>query len=99
MSSLYRPESELIRKKLLAARHNAELTQQAVAEAWGMPQETVSAVERGLRRLDVVELMDLCQILGLDVAALIAEVRDETSVGRRKRRPNAQQAGKPRRRS
>lgn len=36
---------------------------------------------------NVVELMDLCQILGLDVAALIAEVRDETSVGRRKRPP------------
>lgn len=98
MSSLYRPEFELIRRTLLAARHAAGLTQRAVAEAWGMPQETVSAVERGLRRLDVVELMDLCQILDLDAAVVVAEVRDETSVGRRKRRPKTHQTGKPRRR-
>lgn len=98
MSSLYRPESELIRKKLLAARHSAKLTQRAVADVWGMPQETVSAVERGLRRLDVVELMDLCQILGLDVAILVAEVCDEISVARRKRRSNPHQTGKPRKR-
>ena len=98
MSSLYRPESDLLRRKLLAARHDMGLTQQAVADAWGMPQETVSAVERGLRRLDVVELMDLCQILDLDVAALVAEVRDEASVGRRKRSPKASRAGKPRQR-
>lgn len=98
MSSLYRPESESIRKKLLAARHDAGLTQRAVAEAWGMPQEAVSAVERGLRRLDVVELMDLCQILNLDVAAVIAEVRDEASIGRRKRQLKSHQTGKPRRR-
>ena len=99
MSSLYRPEFDLLRKKLLAARHGAELTQRTVAEAWGMPQETVSAVERGLRRLDVVELMDLCQILDLDAAVVVAEVRDEVAVGRRKRAPKAQQTGKPRRRS
>ncbi|WP_057920486.1 helix-turn-helix domain-containing protein [Lysobacter capsici] len=99
MSSLYRPEVELLRKKLLAARHSAGLTQRAVAEAWGMPQETVSAVERGLRRLDVVDLMDLCQILDLDAAVVVAEVRDEAAVSRRKRPISAYPAGKPRRRS
>jgi transcriptional regulator with XRE-family HTH domain len=99
MSSLYRPEFDLLRKKLLAARHAAGLTQRAVADAWSMPQETVSAVERGRRGLDVVELMDLCQILGLDAAVLVAEVRDETAVGRRKRSPKAHQTGKPRRRA
>lgn len=99
MSSLYRPEAALIRKKLLTARHEAGLTQQAVAQAWGMPQETVSAVERGVRRLDLVELMDLCQVLGLDIAEFVAEVRDETAVGRRKGRFTARPSGTPRRRS
>lgn len=37
-------------------------------------------------RLDVVELMDLCRILDLDVAIIVAEVRDEAGVGRRRRR-------------
>lgn len=99
MSSLYRPEFELLRKKLLTARHEAGLTQQAIADAWGMPQETVSAIERGLRRLDVIELMDLCQILDLDAAALVAEVRDETLGARRKRQPKSRPGSKPRRRS
>lgn len=98
MSSLYRPEFDLLRKKLLTARHSAGLTQRVVAEAWGMPQETVSAVERGLRRLDVVELMDLCQILDLDVAVVVAEVREEIATARPKRPARGQQAGKPRRR-
>jgi transcriptional regulator with XRE-family HTH domain len=98
MSSLHRPESELVRKKLLAARHDAGLTQLAVAEAWGMPQETISAIERGVRRLDLVELMDLCQVLGLDVAEFVAEVRDEVAAGRRKGRLTPRRSGKPRRR-
>ena len=98
MSSLYRQESTIVRKRLLAARHAAGLTQQAVAQAWGMPQETISAIERGIRRIDVVELMDLCQILGLDVAELIAGVRDEVAVIRRKPRSRALGNGRPRRR-
>ena len=99
MSSLYRPESMLVRKKLLTARHEAGLTQQAVAEAWGMPQETISAIERGVRRLDLVELMDLCHVLGLDVAKFVAEVRDEAMVNRRPRKRPTGDRGKPRRRA
>lgn len=98
MSSLYRPESTIVRKRLLAARHEAGLTQQAVAQAWGMPQETISAIERGIRRIDVVELMDLCQILGLDVVELIADVRDEVAAIRRKPRSPSRGNGKPRHR-
>jgi hypothetical protein len=63
-----------------------------------MPQETISAIERGVRRVDLVELMDLCQVLGLDVAAFVAEVRDEVAAGRRKGRLKPRLSGKPRRR-
>lgn len=98
MSSLYRPETEIVRKRLLAARHAAGLTQQAVAQAWGMPQETISAIERGARRIDVVELMDLCKILGLDVVELIGSVRDEVGTTQRGTTKPIQREGKPRHR-
>ena len=98
MSSLYRPESTLVSRKLLAARHEAGLTQAVVAQAWGKPQETVSSIERGARRIDIVELMDLCKILDLDVVQLISEVRDEAAAVKRKPREPMRARGKPRRR-
>lgn len=102
MSTLYRPESELVRQRLLEARHNAGMTQRVVADIWGVPQETISAIERGLRRIDVVELMDLCMILHLDMAKLVRELQEaweaREAAGRRRKRP-AGPSGKPRRRS
>ncbi|GGJ36578.1 hypothetical protein [Pseudomonas avellanae] len=35
--------------------------------AQGRPQSFMSDVERGVRRLDMVQLRDLCQILGSDL--------------------------------
>lgn len=98
MPSPYRPESELVRQRLLQARHEAAMTQRAVADSWGVPQETISAIERGIRRLDIGELMDLCAILGLDVVELVQEVRDSAVVTGRKRKRLPRGSGKPRRR-
>lgn len=99
MSSLYRPESLLVRKRLLEARHAAGLTQAAVGEASGLTQEAVSAIERGVRGLDLVELMDLCRVLGVDVAALVAEVRDQAATPRRRKAERPTGKARPRRRA
>ncbi len=48
--------------KLKAARREAGLTQGQVAQALGRPQSFVSKIESGERRVDFVELQELCQL-------------------------------------
>jgi transcriptional regulator with XRE-family HTH domain len=59
---------------LKAARKKAGITQIQLADRLGTRQQFVSKVESGERRLDVVELVDISHALGLDVAALVAEI-------------------------
>lgn len=61
-------------ESLAAARRSAGITQVELAEKLGKRQQFVSKVESGERRLDVVELVDIGNALGLDVAALVAEI-------------------------
>ncbi|MGY0503976.1 helix-turn-helix domain-containing protein [Luteimonas sp. e5] len=96
--TLHRPEYDLCRQMLLDARHEAGLTQAALAEAWGVPQERISAIERGIRRLDLVELQDLCELLGVDMLAFVASFQAGTQgLGVPTRKP-AKPTGQPRHR-
>jgi hypothetical protein len=56
---------ELI-SSLVAARIDAELTQQAVAERLARPQSYVAKVEGCERRLDVVEFLQVARAIGID---------------------------------
>lgn len=46
-------------------RASAALTQTEVATALGKPQSYVSKYESGERRLDLVELAEICPVLGI----------------------------------
>ena len=52
-------------QRLCKAREEAELSQEAVAEAIGRSQRFVSRCETGERRVDVVEFRDFCRAYGL----------------------------------
>ena len=62
---MYRREREVFRALLRAAREEAGLRQQDLANRLGRPQSYVSKIESGERRVDVVELGDVCAALGL----------------------------------
>lgn len=49
------------------AREEAGLTQVNVAEKLGKPQSFVSKYERGERRLDFTEFVELVDLLGIDI--------------------------------
>lgn len=56
---------------IASVRKAAEITQVELAERLGKPQSFVSKVERGERRLDVIEFCELAKALGHDPAELL----------------------------
>ena len=80
------------------ARERAGLTQVDVSSAIGKSQTFLSDVERGVRRLDVIELWEICQAMGVDLTGFVARLEAELA-GRRSVRPGrARSSGRPRRR-
>ncbi|MBU1364546.1 MAG: helix-turn-helix domain-containing protein [Gammaproteobacteria bacterium] len=75
-NSLHRPQYEVFRKMMVKARETAGLTQVQIADALGRPQSFVSKYERGDRRLDFTEFVEITAILGIDVAAFITAYQD-----------------------
>ena len=61
---------------LLQLRTEAGCTQTVLAERLGNTQTFVSKVERGERRLDVVEFAEWCDALGLESAAAFERFLD-----------------------
>jgi transcriptional regulator with XRE-family HTH domain len=64
----------LLRDRLKAGRIASGLTQIELSLRLERPQSYVAKYEGGDRRLDVVELIDICRVIGIDAQALIAEI-------------------------
>lgn len=62
------------RRLLANARRHAGLTQAALAKKLGRPQSFVSKFERGERRLDVIEFLDVARALAVDPARIISDL-------------------------
>ena len=58
--------ADRFRKLLIAAREESGLTQVQVAGKLKKPQSYVSKIERGERRLDIIEFFELAEILKID---------------------------------
>jgi transcriptional regulator with XRE-family HTH domain len=69
--SLFTRKHAQLRKLLAKARKDANLTQTALAHRLGRRQAYISRIERGERRIDVVEFLDLAHAIGLDPAKFI----------------------------
>lgn len=72
--TIHRPEYRILRDLVRESRLAAGVTQVQLSKELGRSQSFVSDVERGTRRLDVLELRDLCHLLGRDFAQLLAEL-------------------------
>jgi len=69
--SLFSSDYAAFLEQLKEARKKANLTQEQVAERLGQTQSFVSKVERGERRLDVVELRAFCKALEISFTSFI----------------------------
>lgn len=66
--------SKFLRSLLVEAREKAGLTQMAVAKALKKPQSFVSKYECGERSLDVLELIQICRVLGISAKSIVAKL-------------------------
>ena len=63
--STHTPEYQCVLKKLVEMRHSAELTQRELALRLGREHSFVWRIEKGERRLDLVEFRWVCQALNI----------------------------------
>lgn len=73
--SIYSDQQAALIAALVAARKQAKLTQQQVADLLGKPQSFVAKYENGERRLDVVEFLHVAEALGADPVEVLLQVK------------------------
>ena len=81
---IHDPSYALFREMLTKARVSTGALQSTVAEKLGKNQSFVSKYERGERRLDLPEFLDIAEALEIDVSAFIKRYKEEQKKIRRK---------------
>ena len=71
MTSVYSIEYQMVIKALREARVAGHITQEEIGKALGRPQSFIAKVENGERRLDIVEFVHLCRLVGIDPVSII----------------------------
>lgn len=71
--TLQSPAYRRLIDRLREARIEAGLTQQALADSLGRPQSLVAKIEGYERRLDILELLEIADFIGVDPIKLIRE--------------------------
>ncbi len=73
MKSIVSKDYQRVIETLISARKSRDVRQTAVAEALGKPQSYVSKIESKERRLDVVEFVDLCRVIGVSPTEIMKQ--------------------------
>ncbi len=72
--TIHSPEYAIFLRLLRQIRERQEVTQEQLAERWGVTQSFVSKCERGERRIDALELRTFCRAMGVSLASFVAEL-------------------------
>jgi len=83
-SSLHSHCYQIFRSLLVAAREESGLTQVQIAERLGKPQSFISKYERGERRLDFTEFVELAHFLDIDVTDFLSRYQSAAQITARK---------------
>jgi transcriptional regulator with XRE-family HTH domain len=81
--TIHRPEYTILRRKIRELRLAASMTQAEASKALGKDQSYISNIERGVRRVDVIELRDLCRLAATDFMTFMAEMESEIGTRRK----------------
>ena len=69
-------ELVILGRVLVLARERAGLKQSDVAARLGLPASYLSKVEKGTRRLDVIELLNIAEAMEVDAAELMTQLQE-----------------------
>lgn len=69
--SIYRPQYKTLIRLLRQMRADAGLQQEELAARLQRPQSFISNVERGRRRLDLLQLREYCTACGQDLISFV----------------------------
>lgn len=75
VASLHSYKHEVFRALLIEARKDAQFTQVQLAEKLHIVQSFVSKYERGERRLDFTEFIEIATLLEIDLVKFIAHYK------------------------
>jgi transcriptional regulator with XRE-family HTH domain len=81
--SIFTTEYAVFRDLLRELRAEKGLTQTRLSQMLGMPQSFVSKYETGERRLDVIEVREVCQSLGITLSAFAKKLEARLQVPRK----------------
>jgi ribosome-binding protein aMBF1 (putative translation factor) len=71
---VFSDEYEVVREVLIGARHAAGLSQRALAARLGKTGSHVAMIERGQRRVDLLEFCRIAESLGVSADALVGRI-------------------------
>ena len=74
VKSIYRRENTCFLEALRAVREKADLTQVELGERLGRPQSFITGAERGVVRLDGLQIRDWLEACGSDLVAWAKDV-------------------------
>ena len=74
MKSLGTPQHQELIRLLVAAREKAQLTQTQLGERIGRDQPFVAKYETGVRRLEVIEFVEICRAIGASPERIISKL-------------------------
>jgi transcriptional regulator with XRE-family HTH domain len=76
--SVHTKNYKLFLDLLIKARKNAGVTQEQMARRHNRPQSFVSKCENGERRVDVIELLQMLQSIGIDPMNFLKKIVKST---------------------
>ncbi|MRW94898.1 helix-turn-helix domain-containing protein [Duganella sp. FT80W] len=76
-NSPFEPKYQIFRDMLTRARTNKGMLQSEVADKLGRNQAFVSKYERGERRIDLPEFLEIAEVLEIDVTAFVLDYTNQ----------------------
>lgn len=87
--SVFTTKYDQFRHLLIKAREDAGLTQVELAKRLSRPQSFVSKFERGERRLDVIEFLDVAGSLSIDPYEFLSKLAQQPQQPQQSRKKTA----------
>lgn len=79
-SSIYTSKYSRFRQLLIDYRSSKNITQAELAKLLKKPQSFISKYERGERRLDFVEFLEVAHALDIDIVSFISKLNNKSEL-------------------